>query len=32
MVDSPAVTSGGQTWLRYGSGPGRWVLLVTVLG
>src|SRR5215831_14937414 len=32
MVDSAAVTSGGQTWLRYKSGPGRWVLLVTVLG
>ena len=32
MASSPAVTSGGQTWLRYGSGPGRWVLVVTVLG
>jgi EmrB/QacA subfamily drug resistance transporter len=31
-VGTPAVTSGGQTWLRYSSGPGRWVLLGTVLG
>ncbi len=31
-MGTPAVTSGGQTWLRYSSGPGRWVLLGTVLG
>jgi EmrB/QacA subfamily drug resistance transporter len=31
-VGTPAVTSGGQTWLRYASGPGRWVMLGTVLG
>jgi EmrB/QacA subfamily drug resistance transporter len=31
-VGTPAVTSGGETWLRYSSGPGRWVLLGTVLG
>jgi EmrB/QacA subfamily drug resistance transporter len=31
-VGTAAVTSGGQTWLRYSSGPGRWVLVVTVLG
>ncbi|HUL26322.1 MAG TPA: MFS transporter [Streptosporangiaceae bacterium] len=31
-MGTPAVTSGGQVWLRYGSGPGRWVLLGTVLG
>ena len=31
-MSTAAVTSGGQTWLRYNSGPGRWVLIVTVLG
>jgi EmrB/QacA subfamily drug resistance transporter len=31
-VGAPAVTSGGQTWLRYNTGPGRWVLIATVLG
>ena len=29
-MGAPAVTPGGQAWLRYSSGPGRWVLLGTV--
>src|SRR5215471_16910542 len=31
-VDTPAVAPAGQTWLRYKSGAGRWVLIGTVLG
>ena len=31
-ADNAAVTPAGENRLRYASGPGRWVLLVTVLG
>jgi MFS family permease len=31
-ADNPAVTPAGENGLSYASGPGRWVMLVTVLG
>ncbi len=31
-ADNPAVMPAGENGLSYASGPGRWVLLVTVLG
>ena len=31
-ADNPAVTPAGENGLSYASGPGRWVIVVTVLG